>query len=151
MKSLEQPEVKAELQRRIALLEPGSSRRWGSMTAHQAVCHLTDSFKAVVGERNMTVRPMPALQQSFMKWFTLYVPIPWPQGIKTAPENDQNKGGTKPLEFARDKTELLEWIERIAARQVHFKPHPLMGDMSEREWLRWSYLHCDHHLRQFGV
>ena len=20
----------------------------------------------------------------------------------------------------------------------------------EREWMRWAYLHCDHHLRQFG-
>jgi hypothetical protein len=151
MKSLEQPEVKTELERRIALLEPVSSRRWGSMTSHQAICHLTDSFRSVTGERSLTARSMPGFQKLLMKWFALYAPIPWPQGIKTSPENDQTKGGTKPLEFARDQAELLEWVERVAARQVRFIPHPLMGEMTEPEWLRWAYLHCDHHLRQFGV
>jgi hypothetical protein len=29
--------------------------------------------------------------------------------------------------------------------------HPIFGAMSERAWLRWGYLHMDHHLRQFGV
>jgi len=29
--------------------------------------------------------------------------------------------------------------------------HPIFGGMSERAWLRWAYLHTDHHLRQFGT
>jgi hypothetical protein len=28
---------------------------------------------------------------------------------------------------------------------------PPMGEMREREWLHWGYLHTDHHLRQFAV
>ena len=26
-----------------------------------------------------------------------------------------------------------------------------LGTLSEAAWLRWAYLHTDHHLRQFGV
>ena len=29
--------------------------------------------------------------------------------------------------------------------------HPFFGAMSSSAWLRWGYLHMDHHLRQFGV
>jgi hypothetical protein len=29
--------------------------------------------------------------------------------------------------------------------------HPIFGPMSDAAWLRWGYLHMDHHLRQFGV
>jgi uncharacterized protein DUF1569 len=29
--------------------------------------------------------------------------------------------------------------------------HPIFGPMSESAWLRWAYLHADHHLRQFGL
>jgi len=37
------------------------------------------------------------------------------------------------------------------ARSFDWQPHPRLGRMSEREWLRWGYLHMDHHLRQFGA
>ena len=29
--------------------------------------------------------------------------------------------------------------------------HPFFGAMSPNQWLRWGYLHTDHHLRQFGA
>jgi hypothetical protein len=29
--------------------------------------------------------------------------------------------------------------------------HPIFGRMSEAAWLRWGWLHADHHLRQFGA
>jgi len=28
--------------------------------------------------------------------------------------------------------------------------HPIFGPMSRSDWLRWAYLHMDHHLRQFN-
>jgi hypothetical protein len=31
------------------------------------------------------------------------------------------------------------------------KSHPIFGAMSAGDWLRWGYLHMDHHLRQFGA
>jgi len=29
--------------------------------------------------------------------------------------------------------------------------HPLFGPMNYEDWMRWGYLHADHHLRQFGL
>jgi hypothetical protein len=26
----------------------------------------------------------------------------------------------------------------------------MFGPMTEKDWMRWGYLHADHHLRQFG-
>ena len=152
MKTLDQPEVKAEIWRRVAALEPNSTRRWGTMTPHQALCHLLDSLKAVTGERAMTFQKTPVIQQTLMRWGALYLPMPWPQGTKTAVENDQQLQGTPPAEFARDKAALLEYAERATAHQVRWiNDHPMLGRMTEREWQRWAYLHFDHHLRQFGV
>jgi len=28
--------------------------------------------------------------------------------------------------------------------------HSLFGQMSYVDWMRWGYLHTDHHLREFG-
>jgi hypothetical protein len=35
-------------------------------------------------------------------------------------------------------------------RSFDFRPHPMFKEMSEKDWMRWGYLHTDHHLRQFG-
>jgi hypothetical protein len=36
---------------RLARLRPDTPRRWGKMTAHQMVCHCTDAFRNLLGER----------------------------------------------------------------------------------------------------
>jgi hypothetical protein len=38
-----------------------------------------------------------------------------------------------------------------AERDFRWQRHPIFGVMTEQEWLRWGYLHMDHHLRQFGL
>lgn len=152
MKSLSNPQDKSEIVERLRKLNAGSQRRWGRMTSHQMICHLSDSFKSKLGEKkNSSVSNL--FTRTVMKWAALYAPLPWPHGVKTMPEMDQEIGGTPPVDFERDQQELLAVIERfMAPAKAHeFKPHPYFGNMSEAEWMRWGYLHCDHHLRQFGV
>lgn len=87
-----------------------------------------------------------------MKYGALYMPMKWPHGVKTRPELEQGVGGTPPAEFETDRRALLGTIEEFLQqpRAFEFRPHPMFGAMSEKEWMRWAYLHCDHHLRQFG-
>jgi hypothetical protein len=60
-------------------------------------------------------------------------------------------GGTKPSHFAADVTQLEMLVELITTRKGCFGPtHPIFGSMSNTDWMRWAYLHMDHHLRQFG-
>lgn len=152
MKTFSNNEDKAEIFDRLHRLRPDSPRQWGKMTAHQAICHLNDSFKCKFGERNST-QASNLFTKTFMKWFALKVPLPWPHGVKTMPENDQQIGGTPPAEFERDRRELETMIERFCqpSKDLALQPHPYFGQMTEAEWMRWGYLHCDHHLRQFGV
>jgi hypothetical protein len=43
-----------------------------------------------------------------------------------------------------------EILGRLRALRPDRPAHPIFGPMSEAAWLRWGYLHADHHLRQFG-
>ena len=152
MKTLARPSDKAEILTRLKNVRPESVRRWGRMSAHQMVCHLSDAFRMVDGQK--PVRYAGGLVQStFVKWIALYLPVRWPPGISTSPEIDQEQGGTCPSEFAADVAQLETLMERFTAPGE--KPvrslHPTLGRLSDAAWLRWGYLHMDHHLRQFGA
>lgn len=89
--------------------------------------------------------------RTFVRWIALHSRLPWPHGVKTMPEVDQEIGGAKPVEFERDRRELEALIEQFAKRtNANLQPHPIFGRLSTAEWQRWGYLHMDHHLRQFG-
>jgi hypothetical protein len=60
-------------------------------------------------------------------------------------------GGTKPAAFADDVARLLQLLEQATSAEPHWHVHPRFGRLSDAEWLRWGYLHMDHHLRQFGA
>lgn len=152
MKTLGNQIDKTALLRRLQQLQPDSQRRWGKMSAHQMVCHLTDSFKASMGEKQVS-SISNLLSRTFVRWIALYAPLRWPHGFPTRPEMDQEQGGTPPEDFNRDVDALVVMIERFSNpdRDFQWYRHPAFGEMSERDWLRWGYLHTDHHLRQFGL
>ena len=136
---------------RLRRLAPDSPRQWGRMTPHQAVCHLSDAFRAIMGSKAASSIATP-VSRTVIKWIALNAPMKWPTGVKTMPEVDQEIGGTKPLEFARDRDELEALMEQFAVKQGgELRPHPMFGRMTTLQWRRWGWLHMDHHLRQFGV
>lgn len=151
MKTLGNPADKKKILERIANVRSGSPRVWGKMTAPQMICHLNDSFRLISGER-------PArsvgnfFTRTFVKWLALKLPIPWTRGTPTMPEVDQLVGGTPPGVFETDKQDLVALINQFTAKPAYLATarHPFFGKMSEEEWMRWAYLHMDHHVRQFG-
>ena len=152
MKTLADQSCVAEIFARLQSVQPDSSRQWGKMNAHQMLCHLSDAFRMVMGERDAARRDN-WFSRNVMKWLALQAPMQWPHGVKTGAEADQERDGTKPVEFNRDTAVCAEYLRRFMAQQKDFQfaPHPMFGEMTEAEWMRWGYLHCDHHLRQFGV
>ena len=150
MRSLAREQDRADILRRLKTVGPDSTRRWGRMSAHQMICHLSDSFLAVTGQRPASPASGP-LQRTVIKWIALYAPVNWPQGIPTRPEVDQEAGGTRPANFAADVTQLEMLVVLITTRKECFdgQEHPIFGPLSHAAWLRWAYLHMDHHLRQF--
>jgi hypothetical protein len=150
VKTLARAQDKADVLRRLQGLGAESPRRWGRMSAHQMVCHLSDSFLAVTGQKDVSMA-VDLLQRTIVKWIALYVPLRWPSGIRTRPELDQHVGGTRPAQFAGDVARLQQLVEHVTSAEPRWHVHPRFGRMSDAEWLRWAYLHMDHHLRQFGV
>ena len=149
-RSLKDPAHIEEIAARLRRLEPTSPRQWGKMTPHEMLCHLADAFHATLGERQIT-SVETALQRTLVKWIALHTSIPWPKGIPTTPEVDPHRLGTKPVEFERDRTEVIALVRRFASPDANYGRHPAFGAMTREEWLLWAYGHPDHHLRQFGL
>src|SRR5258706_4054793 len=150
-RSLGDSKERAAVVSRLQTLAPESTRQWGRMTPHQAICHLSDSFRSMMNPVPITSRSN-VFSRTFMRWIALHSGVPWPHGVKTMPEVDQEICGTRPVEFERDRRELQALIEQFAQRtDVTLQPHPMLSRLSTDEWQRLSYVHIDHHLRQFGA
>ncbi|HVN92653.1 MAG TPA: hypothetical protein VMT38_03105 [Terracidiphilus sp.] len=152
MKTLADERDLAEVARRIGLVSPTSRRRWGKMTAAQMICHLSDAYRVALGERH--AEPVKNRYNGApMKWAGLWLPFPWPHGVATVPECDAMLGGTPPADLEEDKRDLLVLVNRFVVERevIAGRAHPFFGILNAKEWMRWGYLHADHHLRQFSA
>src|SRR6266478_1559450 len=84
MKTLFNLPDRKEVLDRLNWVRPESERRWGSMSAHQMICHLSDSFRAALGEKRIS-QSTTLFKRTIYKWVALWLPFHWPHGIKTRP------------------------------------------------------------------
>jgi hypothetical protein len=149
--SIYEADVHQALTRRLAALKLDSLARWGRMSPHQTVCHLADALRLVLGERPTAFRANLFLK-IVGRVAALSLPVPWPKGVETAPEVDQERGGTAPTTFEADLDTLNELIARfVGLSGRNMASHPIFGTLTRGEWGRWGYRHLHHHLTQFGV
>ncbi len=152
MKTCARDACRVEIIERLTSVRSDSARRWGTMTPHQMICHCADACRMACGETQPREVGHP-IGRAVIKVVALYAPMRWPAGIQTVAEFDQRSAGTRPIDFAADVATLEQLLGRIVPRadRAAWPRHPIFGRMSERAWLRWAYLHMDHHLRQFGA
>jgi uncharacterized protein DUF1569 len=150
MKTLSNLQDKQTIHSRIGQIRSDSRRAWGKMSAPQMICHLSDAFRVALGEKQVT--PQDNLfTRTVLKWGGLWIPVPWPHGFQGPAEIDALVTGTPPGQWEADKLELCAYVERFAAQPASLATarSPVFGKMSFSDWMRWGYLHADHHLRQF--
>jgi hypothetical protein len=150
MKTLAKSEDFNSIQSRLASLTSNDSARWGRMNAHQMVCHLCDSMRVPLGEKFVSDFEMSALNRDLMKWGALYFPLKWPKNVSTRPELDQSQRDAPLGDFESDRQYALALVPRLCDANLEGKRHPYFGQITRSQWLRWGWLHADHHLRQFG-
>jgi hypothetical protein len=152
MKTLASAADREAIVRRLHTVVPESPRRWGRMSAHQMLCHLTDVFRSSMGERRVK-STLPIVAQVPVRWVAIWLPLRWPRGFPAPPEWDQMIAGTPPSNFEQDRSELLRIFARFTEqpRTFAWSEHAIFGHLSDREWQRLGYRHMDHHLRQFGA
>lgn len=149
MKSLFSDDTLTEITNRIENLEPNQRPNWGKMHASQMLAHCKFPLQVALEELqlekpNLFKRLLFSLFKS-----SLYNDKPWKQNLPTAKEfvvSDEK-------EFKKEKTELLEYINRFHEKkhQNNWPPHPVFGSFSNEQWGKMQYKHLDHHLKQFGV
>ena len=69
---------------------------------------------------------------------------------RNSPHNSRNEHTARAL---YEKAQLLKIVETAwhARTDAAWKPHPLFGKMTPREWGKLLQMHLDYHLRQFAA
>lgn len=149
-----QERARTAVRARIARLAPDSPALWGVMDVSQMLRHLADPMRIALGE--MDAEDASSLFTRTVLKRLVLLGMPAPKGkVKTFPELDYaTGGGTPPEGFERDRELLRDTLERFVAHAAAGKPlapSPIFGRLSPRAYGRLTYVHMDHHLKQFGV
>ena len=150
MRAISDPAVLEDLVSRLRRLAPTQPGLWGSMKAQQMALHVGDATAAVLKQRAFAARPRggPAgLRRSLL----LYLLPRMPRGIKTGA--DPAGAAVEPAAFPEDLERAVSLLQQLAAAEPDalVDRHPILGPMTRAQWMRWAFLHTDHHLRQFGL
>ena len=138
-----------EIRGRIGTVTAEDRALWGVMTVGEMICHVREAYCWALMERRPAAGSLPRMHK-VIKFFALRAPMQWPKGVPTVAELKTGREGMVLGEFERDRDGLLAALERFAAAKDNRNGHAIFGSMQPGDWMRWGYLHADHHLRQFG-
>src|SRR3954467_13424470 len=152
MKTISDRAVLDSLLARMTTLRPESQRQWGTLTAHEMLCHLGDATEMVLRTRPRAT-PILVRHRPFVKVFGLWAPLPGPHGWPTNPQHNPHVDGTRPSEFARDLNRAIYSLRALGGPDHDSLElaHGLFGKMSTAAWQRWAYRHADDHLEIYTV
>ena len=137
---------------RISKLSSDVIPKWGKMNDQQMLCHVSDQIRMATGEIKAEYIGNPFLKIVAKRLTLLGMPIPKGK-IQTTKELNQEKMGTKPSGFEKDRKTLIDLINNFDKNYPDNTKicHPAFGPMTKKQWGRLIYLHLHHHLQQFGV
>jgi hypothetical protein len=148
MKTLANGIDQVEIVDRLRSVNADDVAGWGIMNAPEMLCHLRGAFRVAMGELPSALVNVP-MPRELLKSKALWEPTPWQKNFYTVPVL---KLGTATMQvgvFEEDKADVLAEIERFQRPEQVRVDHSLFGEMSYVDWMRWGYVHTDHHLRQF--
>ncbi len=148
VKTLAQEQDLLEIKLRLQSLAGDEAGQWGTMSVEEMLAHLESAFRVALGELPMAKVPLP-VPRWLAKRGALRMPVRWPHGVKTVPELERGRARV-PEDFASERRKVLEELDRFMAAKENRTEHAMFGEMEPSDWMRWGYLHADHHLRQFG-
>ncbi len=139
----------AEIMDRLQSTKAEDRGLWGIMNAAEMLCHLRGAFRLAMGEIAAAPVDMP-MPRTVLKSIALWTPVPWHKNFPTVPVLKRGSPTMQVGSFELDRADVLAELQRFCRPEQVRVDHPFLGPMSFDDWMRWGYLHTDHHLRQFG-
>ena len=143
----------AEIVERLQSTKAEDRGLWGVMNAPEMVCHLRGAFRVAMGEILVAPFDVPigiTLPRAELSPEPLWTTVPWHKNFETVPVLKRGTPTMQVGSFESDRADVLTELERFCRPEQVRVDHSLFGPMSFADWMRWGYLHTDHHLRQFG-
>jgi hypothetical protein len=143
--------VKESIIKRVDSVQLHDRALWGTMNAEEMICHIADPLRVAAGVKSAAFVGNK-ITKTIVKWLVLTV-LQIPKGkIQTSREFKQGVEGTRPKTIEKDKAAFIALLQNFekSFENNSLPVHPSFGKMSKWQWARLSYLHIDHHLRQFG-
>ena len=153
MNNIFDQDTNSEIMQRISNLQHDDEKLFGTMTSHQAICHLLDGLKMAQNPVAASLFEASIFSTRFFKWFVISAPIPWPKGKLDAPPKvkpyffETSPGDS----FDADKENLQAELKRWLNDEIdELQPSVMLGPLTKEQWGKMMFRHLDHHLRQFG-
>lgn len=134
---------------RILKINASSTPLWGQMNASQMLSHVQGQIEICNGTKPAKDRSN-IITRTIAKWIGLYLPIPLPKNLNTFKEINPNfEVLTVHNDLETAKENLISSLKTIDKNKNYW--HPIFGNLNDTELGKLTYVHLDHHLRQFGV
>ncbi|MDB5192735.1 MAG: hypothetical protein JWQ96_2298 [Segetibacter sp.] len=149
-KNLLDAPVANELAQRANLLKQTLKPLWGSMTVTEMLHHCNAALTATL--EGKPDNAIPTLKQRGLKFLFLKVIPRFPKNVGAPGKIDVKKSKLSPASFEIELEQFLHLIKTFSSRQQSIEvTHPVFGKLSTRQWGVFTWMHLDHHLRQFNV
>lgn len=136
---------------RVERLVPDAAPGWGTMSPAHMLAHLRITFEVSLEERAAHDESWPGLT-GILYVLLFRVFTEWPRGRIKATAQFLDDGAA---DFESERERLVDAMGRFvseAAREPgRVTLEPMLGRISMQQWQRVHGVHCDYHLRQFGV
>ncbi len=134
---------------RVNRLQYTAIPQWGKMSATQMLRHCNYAMLATLKGKSSGRRS--TIRQRILKFVVLNVVSKYPKNV-TAPKMLQMTTPIPENAFEQEKREFIDLVYRFSSCQSQIETmHPVFGNLNTKQWGYVTWMHLDHHLRQFGV
>jgi hypothetical protein len=141
--------AKKEIGRRVNQLTASSVTKWGVMNVSEMLHHLSASLREIL-HAHPSVKSSTA-RQKIMALLFLYVIPQFPKNARAPKTIDVKRTTTTVSDVEKEKQELLSLLDVFVMQQHVYAVHPYFGRLTRKQWGIFTWMHLDHHLRQFGA
>ena len=147
--TLADAEAAVEIVARFNKLTPENQNHWGTMQVTEMLLHCTLANQFVLDDNSPYRKP--TVKESLKKFACFHIITKLPHNRK-GPARLQTKNKIDKQQFDLQKQAAIDSVNRFAANKKPINSiHAAMGCLTFEQWGIITWMHMDHHLRQFGV